>query len=210
MRKLLVSTAFLLATLDPAFAQVGDPIGPPNGAIGIDVPEYPQLIRVPGLPVHYDPSSSSNYFFFDGMFWVYQDDGWYAASWYDGPWMLVGPASVPVELLRVPIRYYRQRPAFFRDGSAAAPPRWGEHWGARWERMRAGWATWERTSEPRIAPLPLYQKDYEGPAYPAPELQAAIRERNYPYVPEDPAVRDAHEARAALAAGRVPRSASLP
>jgi hypothetical protein len=33
--------------------------------------------------------------------------------------------------------------------------------------------------------LPVYQKDYTGSRYPGPELQAALREENYPYESQD-------------------------
>ena len=41
---------------------------------------------VPGYPVYYAPGLVSNYFFNDGMYWVYQDDNRYASSWHNGPW----------------------------------------------------------------------------------------------------------------------------
>ena len=46
---------------------------------------------MPGYPVYYAPRINSNYFFYDGMYWVYQRDNWYASSWYNGPWGLVAP-----------------------------------------------------------------------------------------------------------------------
>jgi hypothetical protein len=97
----------------------------PVSTSGINVPVYPQLVRVPGYPVYYAPQANANYFFYDGMYWVYQRDNWYASSWYNGPWHIVSPDAVPVYVLRVPVRYYRQPPAYFRSWSSNAAPRWG-------------------------------------------------------------------------------------
>jgi hypothetical protein len=55
-------------------------------SIGINVPIYPRLVVVPGYPVYYAPQLDSNYFFYDGLYWVFQDDNWYQSSWYNGPW----------------------------------------------------------------------------------------------------------------------------
>lgn len=66
------------------------------------------LIEVPGYPVYYAPDLDANLFFYDGVYWVYSQDGWYASSWYDGPWDLIEPEYVPYFVLRVPVRYYRR------------------------------------------------------------------------------------------------------
>ncbi len=154
--------------------------------VGIDVPAYPELVLVPGYPVYYDPRASSNYFFYDGLYWVYEGDNWYASSWYNGPWQLTGPEYVPLFVLRVPVRYYRQPPVYFRGWRADAPPRWGEHWGRGWEQRRAGWARWDRRSAPPPAALPVYQRQYSGGRYPrAAEQQHSIRAENYRYQPRD-------------------------
>ena len=157
---------------------------PASGA-AVEVPEYPQMISVNGSPVYYDPGSSSNYFFYDGSFWVYQADEWFTGAWFNGPWTRVAPLAVPVYLLRVPVRFFRDPPEFFREWSANDPPHWGAHWGAAWEARRRGWNRWERTSPPKPAPLPVYQREYEGSRYPAAEMQAALQERNYEYVPQE-------------------------
>ena len=86
MRVGLVALWMLLFSLTPATAQVSVGIGFPSVSIGINLPAYPQLVRVPGYPVYYAPSLNSNFFFYDGMYWVYQGDNWYASSWYNGPW----------------------------------------------------------------------------------------------------------------------------
>jgi len=117
----------LLGTYTPASAQL---------SIGINVSLYPDLVRVPGYPVYYAPQLDSNFFFYDRLYWVYEQDNWYSSSWYDGPWDRVAPEFVPLFVLRVPVRYYRQPPSYFRGWGLEAPPRWGEHWGRDWERRR--------------------------------------------------------------------------
>jgi hypothetical protein len=197
MRYLLVASSLLLGSVTSAQAQVSIGIGLPGIDIGINVPVYPELVPVPGYPVYYDPRANMNYFFYDGAYWVYQGDHWYASSWYNGPWQLVGPDQVPLFVLRVPVRYYRQPPAYFRGWRADAPPRWGKHWGHDWERRRGGgWDRWDRRSAPRAAPLPVYQRPYSGDRYPrAPEHQHSIRSEQYRYRPREAVTRQRFEHR---------------
>ena len=200
MRSILVAMALVLFPLSPAEAQISIQIGLPGINIGINQPVYPQLVQVPGYPVYYDPGAGSNYFFYDGLYWVYQGDNWYASDWYNGPWALVSPQFVPVFILRVPVRYYRHPPAYFRGWQPEGPPRWGEHWGHDWERHRGGWDRWDHASAPRPAPLPVYQREYSGDRYPqAPQQQQELRSRNYTYKPSDAEVRRVDEAQAAKA-----------
>ena len=138
MRYLLVSLWLLLGPVMAAHAQVSIGIAVPGLSIGINVSVYPRLVRVPGYPVYYDPRANSNYFFYEGLYWVFQGDNWYASSWYNGPWQSVGPEYVPVFLLRVPVRFYHQPPPYFGGWRSDAPPRWGDHWGREWEQRRAG------------------------------------------------------------------------
>ena len=184
MRYALVAWLLVVASSTPAHAQIG--IGRPSVQIGVSVSFYPELIAVPGYPVYYDPRARSNYFFYDGLYWVYSGDDWYASDWYDGPWQLVGPEYVPVFILRVPVQYYRSPPPYFRGWIGEAPPRWGEHWGRRWEERRGGWDRWDRGSAPRAAPLPSYQRQYSGDRYPrAKDQQRSIRQQNYSYSPHE-------------------------
>jgi hypothetical protein len=184
----------LLCSAVPAIGQVSIGIGFPNLSIGINVPLYPDLVPVPGYPVYYAPGLNSNYFFYDGMYWVYQSDNWYASSWYNGPWGLVAAEDVPAYVLLVPVRYYRQPPGYFIGWQPEAPPRWGEHWGNEWQRRRAGWERWDRYSAPAPAPLPVYQRQYSGDRYPRVEQQHALQSQNERYQPHDPEVRRQYEA----------------
>jgi hypothetical protein len=156
-----------LSSVISAEAQVSIGIGLPNVSIGINLPLYPELAPVPGYPVYYAPQVNANYFFYDGMYWVYQDDNWYASSWYNGPWGFVRPEVVPSYVLRVPVRYYRQPPPYFR-----------------------GWDKGKRGSAPARAPLPSYQRQYSGDRYPRAEQQHQLRNEQYRYQPRDRAVRE--------------------
>lgn len=189
MRHALIVFLMLLGSVTSAIAQV---------SIGIHLSLFPELIRVPGYPVYYAPRLDSNFFFYDGMYWVYQRDNWYGSSWYNGPWILVAPEFVPLFVLRVPVRYYRVPPGYFYGWRPDAPPRWGEHWGREWEQHRRGWDKWDRRSAPAPAPLPVYQRQYSGDRYPqVVEQQQALHSRNYRYQPRDPVVRQQYQGQAA-------------
>ncbi len=196
MRHTLIAMAMLVGLVGlagPAAAQVSLSIGMPNVQIGINVPLYPQLVRVPGYPVYYAPSVQSNYFFYDGLYWVYEDDNWYSSDWYNGPWGFVDPGRVPLYVLRVPVRYYRSPPSYFRGWAASAPPRWGDHWGNDWQQRRRGWDRWDRASAPAPAPLPTYQRRYPESRYPQADQQRDLRSENYRHQPRDPVLRQPPE-----------------
>ncbi len=201
MRRLLVTIGLLLCASTAALAQVSVSIGMPGVSIGINLPVYPQLVPVPGYPVYYAPQANANYFFYDGLYWVYVDDNWYASSWYNGPWQLVYPDAVPLYVLRVPVRYYRHPPSYFRGWRADAPPRWDEHWGSDWGRRHSGWNEWNRRAVPAPAPLPSYQRQYSGNRYPHAEQQQALQNRNYRYQPRDEVVRQHYQPPRASAPG---------
>ena len=194
MRCLVTAVWMLACPLTSAVAQVSIGISLPSVSIGFDMPVYPAMVPVPGYPVYYAPGASSNYFFYDGLYWVYQGDSWYSSSWYNGPWMLEAPDLVPAYILRVPVRYYRRPPAYFAGWRSDAPPRWGEHWGNDWQRRHRGWDTWDRRATPRPAPLPAYQRRYSGTRYPQADRQQALHDRSYQYRPRDTVVRRAYQA----------------
>jgi hypothetical protein len=188
MRYLIIVLALLLAPVVPAQAEIGV-------SIGINLGVFPALVPVPGYPVYYDPGLDGNYFFYDGLYWVYEGDRWYSSNWYNGPWRFVGPEFVPLFILRIPVRYYHRPPPYFRGWRGDEPPRWGEHWGRAWEGRRAGWDHWDRRSAPRPAPLPLYQRQYSGDRYPrAVEQQRSIHAQNYHYQPRDSFARQQYRA----------------
>lgn len=186
----LIVLAMLLCSATSAAAEMSIGIWTPHVSVGINVPLYPRLVPVPGYPVYYAPRLHANYFFYDGMYWVFEDDNWYASSWYNGPWWLVEPYDVPLFILRIPVRYYMLPPVYFRGWYTDAPPRWGYHWGPEWEQQRRGWDRWQHSSVPARAPLPLYQRQYSGERYPQVDEQHAIRNQQYRYQPREKAVRE--------------------
>lgn len=187
---IVLSLLIWSATSAPAEVSVGIGIGTPNLSIGINLGGFPELAPVPGYPVYYAPQVAGNYFFYDGLYWVFADDRWYAGEWYDGPWWLVQPEYVPVYILRIPVRYYRHPPPYFRGWRTDAPPRWGVHWGPEWEKHRRGWDRWDRRHIPKRAPLPFYQRQFREDRYPRMfEEQQNLRRQHYRYEPRDRKVR---------------------
>ena len=190
IRHISIVLLMLFSSAASSAVQMSVGIGLPNVNIGINVPAYPRFALVPGYPVYYAPQMEANYFFYDGLYWVYQDDNWYESSWYDGPWWFVDPDEVPLFLLRVPVRYYLMPPAYFIGWQYDAPPRWGDHWGRDWDQHRRGWDRWDRHAAPSPAPLPAYQRNYSGDRYPKQiEHQKELRQQNYGFQSRDPVVR---------------------
>lgn len=214
LRHLLVTLPVLLGSAAAAHAQISIGIGTPNVSIGINMPTYPRLVPVPGYPVYYDPYVDANYFFYDGLYWVYQGDNWYASSWYNGPWQLVDPYSVPLFVLRVPVRYYRRPPSYFHGWRADAPPHWDEHWGREWQERHNGWDRWDHRAAPRPAPLPSYQRQYSQGHYPrTAEQQQAVRSEHYHYQPHEAVTRqhfEQHERQGDAHLERGPQAPSMP
>ncbi len=198
MRNLIIALSMLMASMSAstASAQVSIGISVPGVSIGINLPVYPELVPVPGYPVYYAPRLDSNFFFYDGMYWVYHADNWYASSWYNGPWGLVAPAYVPLFILRVPVRYYRRPPGYFQGWRPDAPPRWGEHWGHEWEARHGGWDRWDHKAAPKPAPLPVYQRQYSGDRYPRVGQQHKLHSQNYRYQPHESVVRQHYQEQA--------------
>lgn len=146
---------------------------------------YPEMEVMPGYPVYYAPQLEANYYFYDGSYWLFQDENWYRSSWYDGPWELVDPEDVPDAILNIPVQYYPRPPMFFFGWLSYEVPHWGEHWGHDWERRRHAWKKWNhRAHQP--APLPIYQREYSGDQYPRQaERQHELQRRHYRYQPRD-------------------------
>lgn len=186
----ILSLLLCTATSSPAQVNIGIGINTPGVSIGINLGDFPELVPVPGYPVYYAPRVAGNYFFYDGLYWAFIEDHWYASDWYDGPWWAVRPEYVPVYILRIPVRYYRYPPPYFKGWRAEAPPRWGRHWGPQWEKQRRGWDKWDRRQVPKRAPLPVYQREYREDRYPRHiEQQQDLRRRHYRYEPRDKKVR---------------------
>jgi hypothetical protein len=84
----------------------------------------PVLVPIPASSVRYAPSLHANYFFYAGRYFVFDDDLWYTAATYDGPWLVIAPEAVPVPILAVPITYYRVLPPPWVHWRRDRPPRW--------------------------------------------------------------------------------------
>lgn len=186
MRRLLIATCLSLGFIAaaPAHAQLSINFGGPGVSIGLNLGAYPTLQPVPGYPVYYAPGVDANYFYYDGLYWVYMNDSWYESSWYNGPWTAVDPLEVPGFILQVPVRYYRHAPAYFRGWRADAAPRWGEHWGRNWTERRHDWDR-RVARAPERAPLPNYQRQYSGNRYPNGREQSVIHSQNNHYQPRE-------------------------
>ena len=193
--KFIVVCVFLCASV-AAEAQIRIGVGLPGVGIGINFGGYPDFAPIEGYPVYYAPQADANLFFYDGAYWVYADDRWYSSGWYNGPWDIVDRDLVPMYVLRVPVRYYRRQPAYFRGWAPDAPPRWGAHWGKDWERRHRNWNLWQRAAAPARAPLPVYQRAYTGDRYPHATEQRNLHQRNYRYEPRERVVRRQYEQRA--------------
>lgn len=79
IRPLILAALLPILSIAPiAVAQSSFSLGDdaPGFSIGINVPSYPNLVRMPGYPVYYAPGVDSNYFFYDGVYWVFRDDIW--------------------------------------------------------------------------------------------------------------------------------------
>lgn len=189
LRTLSLVLGLAMSPLAVADAQVSFGFSVPGLSIGINLPAYPRLVRVPDYPVYYAPELQANFFFYDGMYWVFHGDNWYASSWYNGPWSFVRPYDVPAFILRVPVRYYRHPPPYFHKWRQEAPPRWNENFGHGWEGQRSDWDKWDRRAAPAPAPLPSYQRQYSGDRYPRQvQQQRELQQQQYRYQPRDPAV----------------------
>jgi hypothetical protein len=101
--------------------------------IGINLPTPPSLVIVPGTPVAYAPALPANYFSYGGQYYVFSSNAWYVAPRYNGPWVVVSPAYVPLPILSVPVRYYRVAPPHWKQWRREAPPRWDPTWGGSWK-----------------------------------------------------------------------------
>lgn len=188
----LVVLGVLICLSAPARADVGVSIGIglPHVSIGINLGHFPEFRRVPGYPVYYAPRVRANYFFYDGLFWVFEDDGWYASYWFNGPWWFVEPEFVPLFVLRVPVFYYMRPPGYFRGWHLRRPPHWDDHWGHDWKHRHSDWDRWDSRSAPPPAPLPLYQREYSKDRYPRDvEEQRDLHDRHYRHQPRDSSVR---------------------
>ena len=190
MKRLALAALLFAASIFPAAAQN-------YYDIDVDLPAYPEMQPVPDSPVYYAPGVDSNYFFYDGLYWDYYNDAWFASAWYNGPWEFVDPVYVPTYVLWVPVRYFRRPPHYFRGWRVDGPPRWSQHWGRDWQdRHNAIYGG--RSGNPARAPLPDYQRQFNRNNYPRGTQQYALHSQNYGYQPREGVVRQHYQRAAAV------------
>jgi len=205
MKRFAVALLLFAACALPAMAQE-------YYDVDVNLPEYPEMQPVPDSPVYYAPAVDSNYFYYDGLYWDYYNDGWYSSAWYNGPWAYVDPIYVPTYILWVPVAYYHHHPAYWHGWAGNRPPRWAEHWGHDWQ-ARHNQVYGGRNARPaQRAPLPTYQRQFTAHNYPrAPQQQMQIHNQNYAYQPREAVTRQHYQARSAgiaVQGARVPPQAT--
>jgi hypothetical protein len=173
MRYGLLASLLLLGAPISAMAQL---------SAGDSRNDYPQFVPVPGYPVNYAPWVDLNFFVHDGLYWVYQKDTWYSSTRYDGPWAVVDPLYVPDYVLQVPVRYYRQPPAYFRSWQLDRAPRWDDHWGRDWAQRRPNWNQPLRSAT-SVAP-PDYQRQNPGTGYVRANQEQILHDRSFRFRPQ--------------------------
>jgi hypothetical protein len=70
-----------LSAVASAQVRIGVGVALPGVRIGVNIPAYPNMVPVPGYPVYYAPQLDENLFFYDGAYWLFADDDWYALVW---------------------------------------------------------------------------------------------------------------------------------
>jgi len=99
------------------------PPPPPTVNLDINIGAPPRFVVVAGTPVYYAPSVSYNYFFYNGGYYLYHNELWFSAPYYNGPWTAIAFERVPPPILVVPVEYYRRPPGHWKKHG---PPPWAE------------------------------------------------------------------------------------
>ncbi len=124
MRKylvILVSLCAVAASVSLAHANVGFNIGvnvgipaPVVAAPPVEVEEPPEFVAQPGLGFYVAVGTPYDIFYAGDRYYLCRGNSWYAAPYYNGPWVNIGYRAVPWRLRRYPIA----RAQSFRDGWA--------------------------------------------------------------------------------------------
>ncbi len=134
MRKhlvILVSLCTVAASVSLAHAglNIGVNVGIPAPVIAVPAPpviaappvevvEPPEFVAQPGLGFYVAVGTPYDIFYAENRYYLCRGDAWYAAPYYNGPWVSVGYRAVPWRLRRYPIARLHS----FRDD-------WGRHRG---------------------------------------------------------------------------------
>ncbi|MBI5419084.1 MAG: hypothetical protein HZA60_03250, partial [Deltaproteobacteria bacterium] len=99
----ILAALLLPCAAAPALAEVSVNIniGPP----AVVVHEPPEVIVIPHTMVYYAPAVEVDLLFHNGYWWTSHEGRWFRSRAYKGPWVVVGPRYVPVEIVRLPRDY---------------------------------------------------------------------------------------------------------
>jgi hypothetical protein len=101
--------------------------GPPLPPLVIPVP--PPVLLIPGTYAYFAPDVSDDLIFFAGFWYRPFREGWYRASYYNGPWTFVPRDSVPGVLVNL-------QPGF-RNVPSESPR-------IPYDELQMNWRNWER------------------------------------------------------------------
>ncbi len=108
--------------------------GPPAAAVALPAPPQvvfpapPRLIYSPELGFYVAVETPYDIIFFDGQYFLWGNGFWYAAPYYNGPWVVVEPGRVPPILHRYGWEGIRRQ----RDYEYRRYLRDREHYQGRW------------------------------------------------------------------------------
>jgi hypothetical protein len=115
----------LAAAAPPAMAavSVGFSIhsGDPFHGFSLQLSSAPDVAWIPGTRVGYVQNYDGDLYSYGNQWYLDQDDQWYCASSYDGPFFEISASSLPFDVGRFPTAYhrgafYRQQPRVVRGG----------------------------------------------------------------------------------------------
>lgn len=99
----------------------------------VEVAEPPEFVAQPGSGFYVAVGTPYNLFYAGNLYYLCRGGSWYAAPYYNGPWVSVGYRVLPWQLRRYPIARLR----YFRD-------EWGRHNGAEYGHFRPEMHGWDR------------------------------------------------------------------
>lgn len=145
----LLSVALLTISVAGAHAanvNLGINFGNFQVSVGAYPDQPPEFVAQPGLGFYAAVGVPYDMFYAGSRYYLCRDDIWYAAPYYNGPWVQVGFSALPWGLRRYPIgrlRYLRaERMGHYRDGDDDGyryyRPEWRGPMQARWEGRRHG------------------------------------------------------------------------